>query len=856
MKKSTLLLMACIVSVMTFAQGGDITYVLNGGVTNDDGWQNKNDMYMGLNQSWNTFSGTSTAWRPISELLTLADPVASGIPTQAAAMALTFIEDAAVIADWKWLIDYMDAECTAQGRPAAELPTANASYLRYNFAAFFVNGFRTGWPISADYIYAGLPEAFIPVWGKAFAGPDSYDGSAAVVIPAPYKAGSSFGGWFEKDDFSGDKVTSIPAGTEGDITLYAKWVDYMPTGKEVQEMAAGETVTTAGTVTYVSGTTVLMQDASAGLLVEFAAAPTVARGEKIIVKGTTTALGDFIKVTGATLEEKEFAALPATPKVGLAALASKVFRYVEIEGLTVSGYADGNAIVTDGTNSVALSAGLSPANFPANTKVSIKAVVCSTGDGLILYGIASDVIAAPVPRPDPGVYAPQGSEGEYTLTNLWLVSNVLGNFTANPVGAANMVRSMTALDGKMYFIDRGGRQLFLVDGATGAKLTPIPLAADIFRQQNYAEDDGVMKDAGTLIFNDIKKDDAGNILVGPCFEHNPNGATTAEGNYQHFQIWKINLEDGSGTVVIDECLGCNPDYKESTIRFDAFGVWGDVNSKAIIMGANASNSSSTPEAYKWVITDGVAGPAELIILDNYTEKTFITGLSNLGTAPQVLPLGDDYFYVDGNATLPTLYDMDGNVVDGFFNTEEETWAVGNNAGHNGLVEFEMGGEYFFLMASMNTAGSPASTFTLFKFKDVNKEFKDIKKLWVFPAAGMGGSSNAYRSAIPAVEVNEETLTANIYVYTGENGYGAYKFRNGEGSGIEMIDKTNAFNVFAVGKDIILSEKAARVKVFNLAGQLVKDVSGVSLVSIANTGIYVVAVQSLTGETVAKKVIIR
>jgi len=853
MKRITLFLMACCMSVMTFAAGGNITYVLNGGVTNDNGWQNKNDMYMGLYEAWNTFKGGGqTAWKSLDDLAKENDPVASGIPTQASTMDLTFIQDAAVAADWQWLIDYMDAICTEQQATTTDaltLPSTNASYLRYNLAAFFVNGKRAAWPISANYIDEGQPEAFMSAWGHAFAGQDSYDGSTEVVIPTPYKEGYSFYGWYTTEDFSGDKVTSIPAGAEGDITLYAKWGDYIPTCKEVQDMEAGATTTATGVVTYVKGTTAYIQDVKGGLMVEFTEAPEIARGDKVIIEGTTAALDEYMKLTDATLVEKETATLPATPKVLLSTLVSEVFKYVTIEGLTIIGYEGDNAIVSDGTNSVPFAAGLT---LPANTKISIKAVVSYADGAFTLVGVASDVTAAPVPRPDPGVYQPITEDGkQYTLTNKWLVSNTLDNFTANPVGGGSMVRGMTAKDGKMYFVDREKRQLTVFDGATGAKLDPIPIADNVFKQPDYANP-GEVKDAGTLILNDIKKDAAGNILVGNCFQNNdPIGTVTTDATQQNFQVWKINLEDGTGTIVVDECLRSNPDFTDNDIRFDAFGVYGDVDGNAIIMAANAA----AMEAYKWTVTGGVAGKAEQIIIDNYTEGTFLTGLSNPGTAPQILPVDDNYFYLDGNATLPTLIDMEGNVVDGFFNDQQETWTVGNNAGHNGVTEFEMGGEYFLLMASMNTAGSPPSTFTLFKFKDANKEFKDIQSLWTLPAAGMGGASNPYRAAIPVVEVDEATQTATIYLYTGENGYGVYEFKIGALTSIKVVD-SNAINVYSVANEIRLSEAAASVKVYNLAGQLVRSAQVVSSLQIANAGVYVVTVQTLKGETVTKKVIIK
>ena len=174
MKKFTLLVAALAISLVTFAQG-TITYNLNGGVTNDFGWQDKQDMYETLNADWNAHSGTSTTWKTLAEL---NGDVAAGIPTQAGTMDLTFLENESFKLHFSWLITYMDAECTAQGQT---LPSTNASFLRYNFAAFFLNSVRASWPKSADYTLAGSVEYFQPTWKGGFCGPESYAEGETVV---------------------------------------------------------------------------------------------------------------------------------------------------------------------------------------------------------------------------------------------------------------------------------------------------------------------------------------------------------------------------------------------------------------------------------------------------------------------------------------------------------------------------------------------------------------------------------------------------------------------------------------------------------------------------------------------------
>ena len=179
MKKFTLLVAALAISLVTFAQG-TITYNLNGGVTNDFGWQDKQDMYETLNADWNAFSGSTTTWTPLANLT----DVAKGIPTEAAAIDLPFIADSSFKAHFDWLITYMDAECTTQGK---ELPSVKgAAFLRYNLSAFFMNSQRASWPVSADYALAGNIEYFQPTWKGGFCGPATYAEGETVVLPTPY----------------------------------------------------------------------------------------------------------------------------------------------------------------------------------------------------------------------------------------------------------------------------------------------------------------------------------------------------------------------------------------------------------------------------------------------------------------------------------------------------------------------------------------------------------------------------------------------------------------------------------------------------------------------------------------------
>ena len=150
-----------------------------------------------------------------------------------------------------------------------------------------------------------------------------------------------------------------------------------------------------------------------------------------------------------------------------------------------------------------------------------------------------------------------------------------------------------------------------------------------------------------------------------------------------------------------------------------------------------------------------------------------------------------------------LYDMDGTLADDFINSPSGVNVVNNegdtcemNVGHNGLCEFQVGDEYFMVMAATNTVGTPASAFALYKFADASKSFTGLEPLWYFPANGMGSATNGFRTAVPSVEVNGTKAT--IYLYAGDNGYAVYEFTGKEAGGsvdIENIyENTEAGNV--------------------------------------------------------------
>ena len=833
MKKFTLLVAALAISLVTFAQG-KITYELNGGVTNDFGWQDKQDMYETLNADWNAFKGTTTTWTPLADLT----DVAKGIPTEAAAMDLTFLEDANFKLHFSWLVTYMDERCTIEG---ATLPSTNASFLRYNFAAFFMNSQRASWPKSADYTLAGSVEYFQPTWKAGFCGPAEYAEGETVVLPIPFKEGESFLGWFKEADFSGEKVTEI-SGT-GDVVLYAKFGEYIPTIAEVIAMADATATKVQGTVSFVAGNNFWIQDASGAILC-FGENHGLVEGELATLAGEKVVSNGSPMLNNATVAAKEagkevgaqtllISAILADSVNGFATYLNEV---VYIEGVTISKYEENNAFVTDGFNELALYAwdGVTADKYPVGTKVSVKAVL-AMNETLQLRGKEAWLAAAAAAGKDTYAYPEvETADFKFNFTNNWLYSVKLGNWADNrPNPLAEGSRSVVEKDGILYFSYRDNNtpieqpKLVRVDAKTGKMLDPVVYANYIFKDVNGAWLFGP--------YTDLKLDNEGNAIT--------SNLPTSGGP---FQIWNVNLETGEGKLLIDlatdSAKWLSAQFPENTtIRLDRIGVYGDINGDATIM----SVVSAGADVYYWNIEDG-----EWDGETNWIKLGLGEGV-NVGGAPVICPIEGDYFYVDGFTTYPMLFDPDGNLVDAFDEAHEaDHLLIGANGvsranGHNGVTEFEVNGEYYLIIAGDNTVGSGTapSTFVLYKFADEYRAFKDMTQLYEFPMAGMGGVSNPQRVATSFAQPNEEGTAVEIYAFTSENGYGAYTLTIEEVEGPEpdaVENVTIDSNVWVENNTITASAQIEAI--FTVTGQNVTALNGN-----LNAGAYIVR----TAEGVAK-----
>ena len=813
MKKFTLLVAALAISLVTFAQG-TITYNLNGGVTNDYGWKNKADMFDAFMKD-----NGSTAHETLDYYKQQADPLSAPNICTHLTTCTAMLNDSE---KWGWLKTYIQsvhAVQAANGASALDDACASSAW-RYAAGAFFVDGQRASWPKSADFSAAGKIEAFQPTWKHGFCGPESYAEGETVVLPTPYLEGESFLGWYKEADFSGEKVTEI-SGT-GDVVLYAKFGEYIPTVAEVIALADETETKVQGTVSYVAGKNFWIQDATAGILCY--GENDLTEGELVTLSGVKTIYNGSPELNNATIVARE-AGKEVTAQTLLisAILADTTNAYlnevVYIEGVTISKY-EGDyktPYITDGFNELSLYKwdGITEDKYPVGTKVSVKAVLSIYKTTLQLRGKTEWLVAAAAAGKDTYAYPEVEVNGEkYNFRNNWLYSRILGNWNDNrPNPLAEGSRSVVEKDGILYFSYRDNNnpieqpKLVRVDAKTGKMLDPVIYATNIFKDVN-----------GNWLFGpytDLKLDNEGNAIT--------SNLPTSGGP---FQIWNVDLETGEGKLLIDlatdSAQWLSAQYPENTtIRLDRIGVYGDINGDATIM----SVVSGGADVYYWIIEDG-----EWDGETNWIKLGLGEGV-NVGGAPVICPIEGDYFYVDGLGTYPLLFDPDGNLVDAFdADHEADHLLVGANGvsrsnGHNGVTEFEVNGEYYLIIAGDNTVGSGTapSTFVLYKFADEYRAFKDMTQFYEFPMNGMGAESNPQRVATSFAQPNEDGTAVDIYAFTSENGYGAYTLYIGENTGVDVENVVANFNVWVENNTIAADAQIEGI--FTVTGQNVTALNG-------------------------------
>ena len=204
-------------SVYAIWREAKVTWELNGGElpkaaevpTNDSLWNAFKPYY-------NEYYGLARADQPITAVSTFAAAKMCEIMTKADS-------------EYKWLGDYIYKVATDQGLHLsinAEGDGVEAAW-RWVVHAFFNATTGQHGATGTDFTTAGKPSAWGPSYqakyGKGVTLPSKI--TSAYTIPTPTKNGTTFVGWYDTNNNTGNKLTVLPVGYDG--TVYAIWNDML-----------------------------------------------------------------------------------------------------------------------------------------------------------------------------------------------------------------------------------------------------------------------------------------------------------------------------------------------------------------------------------------------------------------------------------------------------------------------------------------------------------------------------------------------------------------------------------------------------------------------------------------------------
>lgn len=408
-------------------------------------------------------------------------------------------------------------------------------------------------------------------------------------------------------------------------------------------------------------------------------------------------------------------------------------------------------------------------------------------------------------KTEPGVYK---TASGMSLENIWYrsVHSPWGNMQFKSEGSLN--RGMVAVGNRVYLSGRAENKaktdIYLAeyDGETGEHIRDIYLAAE--------------GKVGYYPCNDVIKDSNGNIYV-----------TNLVLLGMPLCIYRVNLEDGSLTLTAK--LGV-----EST-RVDHPAIYGDGTSDEFYIFLPGA-SSNTVERYKWSAgkVASAGGGATTTISSFYP-----SGVSHFGVAPKVFPVGTSEFVVDGSATAPTLYNLNGRMLSSFAAAKDHAPTLNSD---NGVTMFDYEGKHYMVYNY-----SPAAEGTKFAVVELptKTSFSGMSALWRFPQNGLGGVESSTCSTPVDAVVSEDGAT--IYVYSPGNGLAAYRMTKEGASGVGEVadDPLRQLDLRVSGRTVLFDSIVDNVSVYNIDGSLILSQRGAERIELPSAGAYIVRADGLS-----------
>ena len=341
--------------------------------------------------------------------------------------------------------------------------------------------------------------------------------------------------------------------------------------------------------------------------------------------------------------------------------------------------------------------------------------------------------------------------GDLTINSVWFrsIHDDYKNITFGDNGSLN--RSFCAVGNTVYMVGRSenstGANIYLrkFDGSTGEIIGDITLG-----------------DEGKIAYypaNSVVKDSEGNICIANL---SLNIKSTP------VKLHQVDLETGELTEV------ASLTYSGSSSRCDHITLTGDVASGNFTVYAAFAKDDIV---VRWVYENGSRKAQEVC---NITLNP--SSASALGTAPRVILIDDNSFFIRGGDTKWTRYNFSsGKVVDSFNNNPDLEPIAGEA---NGGTWFTLNNTNYFVYPYADWTDPVGHQFNLVK-TDADLSFKSMELMWTFPQDGMGAIESTTFQA-DADYVHTSAGHVMLYVFVPGNGLCAYEIVDFMASGVDGV----------------------------------------------------------------------
>ncbi|MGM9799952.1 MAG: glycoside hydrolase family 10 protein [Muribaculaceae bacterium] len=401
-----------------------------------------------------------------------------------------------------------------------------------------------------------------------------------------------------------------------------------------------------------------------------------------------------------------------------------------------------------------------------------------------------------------------GSGGYFKFTNLWIKSNVLGNFFTSGNTQVNRdfaVRNINA-DGEGYVMVTYSSENS--SSATKNILKFNALTGEQYSDMYISFPSSYTTNAGSYSqLNNIMVDDNQEVLVS-------NLALTS-GKY--LVLGKYNTSTGVVSSIKENLT-------RGSDRIDHTSFFGSISSgTSYLFGA-----SNTNVIYRYRFQDGV-----------YKDYAQMTTNSSLGTAPRMFIVDKDHFFIDGSSTTPEYYTWGNSTPSGSFDQASDVKPVDDVM--NGVAYFTLGGNKFLAYSCGNY--DSGVKFRLASSDNLPSSFSGLKTMWDFPEGYMGTITPSGGDKCGLIRIAQPLANVvYIYVFAPNNGLAAYKLEYINVTGVEDVFN-DEYRPSVTGNELSFGFNVDNVAVYNSAGMLVAQDSDVSVCKMPDAaGIYIVVLR--------------